>query len=114
MWVAAMRTNVRMINEPEANQEAFVYDSEHDGSVRSQIGAPVVGKRTDSREGCEEKGAHSDRCIDEGIEGKTYSLFLTTAKGATSPIPITKLKILDTRVSKPAMMNSPPNIVEPT
>ena len=31
-------------------------------------------------------------------------MFRTRAKGATSPMPMTKLMILETRVSKPAMM----------
>lgn len=44
----------------------------------------------------------------------THNLLRTRARGATSPMPMTKLMIFATRVSKPAMINRPPKMVEPT
>ena len=49
----------------------------------------------------------------QGVLG-TYNLSRTSTSGITSPTPSTKLRILATSVSHPAMRNAPPKSVEPT
>jgi hypothetical protein len=43
----------------------------------------------------------------------TYNLSRTRTRGITRPIPIKKLMIFDTSVSKPAMTRMPPKTVDP-
>ena len=80
---------------------------------RVVCGLRSADKRADNRDGGRGIDARVRKGGGKGAE-RTYSLLRTRARGAASPTPMTKLMILDTRVSNPAMMKSPPKSVEPT
>ena len=111
------RSDLRVIDEPKSNEKPFVHDRQENCPIRHCVrrqwprGMWVAQCR--QRDGGRGIDARVRKVGGKGAE-RTYSLLRTRARGAASPTPMTKLMILDTRVSNPAMMKSPPKSVEPT